>query len=293
MLLFGGADASRVRGDTWAWSPRRLEWTAIAAAGPPARTFPAMVFDGARGEIVLFGGNRVLFGPDDEWNTLLGDTWVLRGNRWEQRHVRGPGARAEAAIAYDGRRERVVLFGGYVRTPTGRTRLGDTWEWDGDRWQQVASSGPEPRNGAALAFDARRGTIVLSGGPPAFVAPDAWEWDGRSWRVAAPPHPAPRFNPVMTWHARMGAVLRFGGWTGAVRAADTWVRADAGWQPVHAEGPPARNHAAMAYDVRRGRAVLFGGHDGELVFGDTWEFDGSRWHRMAETPPQPRVRNHH
>lgn len=293
VLLFGGADASRVLGGTYAWDPDRRRWTAVTEVGPAPRTFPVMAFDEAHGEVVLFGGNRVLFGAAEEWNTLLDDTWVLRGSRWEQRQVRGPGPRAEAAMAYDRRRERIVLFGGYLRTPDGRTRLGDTWEWDGERWEQVASSGPQPRNGSALAFDERTGTMVLSGGPPAFVPPETWEWDGRTWRVAAPPHPSPRFNPVVTYHAGLGGLLRFGGWTGTERAADTWIRTAAGWRAIDRAGPSARNHSAIAYDARRGRAVLFGGHDGELVFGDTWEFDGRDWRRVAATAPERRVENHH
>ena len=114
VVLFGGADAASVRGDTWAWDGDRQLWAPMAGSGPPPRTFPAMTFDGTRGEIVLFGGNRVLFGRDDEWDTLLGDTWVLRDGGWHRRDGHGPAPRAEAAMAYDRRRGRVVLFGGYV-----------------------------------------------------------------------------------------------------------------------------------------------------------------------------------
>jgi len=38
------------------------------------------------------------------------------------------------ALAYDSRRERVVLYGGSNGTQT----FGDTWEWDGANWRQVA-----------------------------------------------------------------------------------------------------------------------------------------------------------
>ena len=235
----------------------------------------------------------MLFGRDDEWDTLLGDTWVLRDGGWHRRDVRGPAPRAEAAMAYDRRRGRVVLFGGYVRTPDGRTRLGDTWEWDGERWEEKVASGPPPRNGGALAFDERRGRLVLSGGPPAFVTPETWEWDGRAWRAFPPPHPSARFNPVMVSHDGIGALVRFGGWTGTERAADTWLLTGDGWHELTIPGPPPRNHSGMAYDARRQRIVLFGGHDGDRVFGDTWEFDGRQWVQVKRTPPQMRVDNGH
>jgi hypothetical protein len=294
VVLYGGADASHVRQDTWAWDGPQRHWALITTDGPGSRTFPAMAFDETRGEIVLFGGNRVLFGPaTNDGATFLDDTWVLRGNRWVRQSARGPSARAEAAMAYDPRRRRSVLFGGYSSTVDGRVRFGDTWEWDGERWQLVATEGPAPRNGAALAFDETRGRLVLSGGPPALVGPESWEWDGQSWRQSPEQPPPGRFNPVMTYHGGLKALLRFGGWTGNVRAGDTWIGRRGEWREARGPSPSPRNHAAMAYDSHRSRAVLFGGHDGDFVFGDTWEFDGKAWLQVGRAVPERRVENNH
>jgi hypothetical protein len=292
-ILVAGADERAVRADSWTWDHHRRDWRQLSAGGPPGRTFPALAYDGARDETVLFGGNRVLFGsgtPDSAG--FLDDTWVLRGSVWLRRDVTGPSARAEAATAYDSSRQRIVLFGGYAQTGSGRTRYGDTWEWDGMRWSLMATTGPAPRNGAALAYDDKSGVIVLSGGPPALVGADAWEWDGRSWRRRTDSPPA-RFNPSLVYHGRLQALLRFGGWTGTARTADTWLGVDGHWQQLQVPGPPARNHAAMAYDAERGRAVLFGGHDGERVFGDTWEFGANRWIETRSAVPQRRIDNGH
>ncbi|MGD9902239.1 MAG: kelch repeat-containing protein [Vicinamibacterales bacterium] len=293
VVLFGGADEGAVRSDTWGWRAADRRWHRLAVDGPSPRTFAAMAYDSARGQIILFGGNRVLFGAGDEWQTVLGDTWVFDGERWQRRDAPGPAPRAEAAIAYDPRRDRIVLFGGYGRAADGRVRYGDTWEWDGREWRQVASDGPPPRNGGALAYDERRQVTALSGGPPSLVDPQTWEWDGAAWRAAAGPPPSARFNPVMTYHAGLGGLLRFGGWTGTARDSDTWVRDGGTWRQLTRSGPAARNHAAMAYDTARGVALLFGGHDGTAVFGDTWEFDGQDWRAVASTPPRRRVDNGH
>lgn len=294
VVLYGGADESRVRQDTWAWDGLQRHWRLVATDGPGSRTFPAMAFDEARGEILLFGGNRVLFGAGtNDPSTVLDDTWVFRGNKWLRLTAPGPSARAEAAMAYDPLRGRAVLFGGYSNTVDGRIRLGDTWEWDGERWQMLATAGPAPRNGAAIAFDEARGRVVLSGGPPAFVNPETWEWDGQSWRQSPEPSPPGRFNPVMVYHAGLKALLRFGGWTGSARAADTWIRRDGVWREVRGRSPSPRNHAGMAYDSFRSRTVLFGGHDGDFVFGDTWEFDGKAWRQVSHHAPQRRVLNKH
>jgi hypothetical protein len=293
-VLFGGADASRVRNDTWAWRGNTREWTLVTDSGPAPRTFPALAFDERRREFVLFGGNRVLFGEPRDWDTLLDDTWVLRGATWTRRSPRrNPVARAEAAIAYDAARRRIVLFGGYSQTDQGRERLGDTWEWDGEQWSLASTAGPAPRNGAAMVFDPSCRCVVLSGGPPAFVDEKTWQWDGRSWQVSGSGHPPARFNPAMVYHGALNAIVRFGGWTGQARAGDTWMRSRGEWREAADRGPSGRNHAAMSYDSSRGRAVLFGGHDGEFVFGDTWEFDGSTWHLVRATAPQRRVQNHH
>ena len=64
-------------------------------------------------------------------------------------------------MAYDRGRQRVVLFGGYERTPDARVRLGDTWEWDGTGWTLASTTGPAPRNGAVMAYDERLGRVVF------------------------------------------------------------------------------------------------------------------------------------
>jgi hypothetical protein len=68
--LFGGVGAGSVLlGDTWsraggAWSQ------ALPAASPTARRCPALAFDAARGQILLFGGAGA--------TANLGDTWSYR-----------------------------------------------------------------------------------------------------------------------------------------------------------------------------------------------------------------------
>jgi hypothetical protein len=292
VVMYGGADERQIRGDTWAWDVNARQWQQLATEGPPPRSFPSFAYDAARNEAVLFGGNRVLFGTEADRDTILGDTWVWRGGRWSQRIVDGPHARSEAALAYDRKRRRVVLFGGYHRDGSRTVRLGDTWEWDGTSWTAVAASGPEPRSGAAMAYDEGRKRVVLFGGSGR--PPGTWEWNGRAWRrlesAGAPPS---LFNPAMTFDRRSGALLRFGGWTGSARIAETWLLHPAGWTMVDASGPVARNHAAVVFDRRRGRALLFGGHDGEFVFGDVWEWAGRAWTRVLDEAPRRRVNNGH
>jgi hypothetical protein len=65
-------------------------------------------------------------------------------------------------MTFDAQRGRTLLFGGYNFGLGGE--LGDTWEYDGN-WQRVtAATPPSPRGNHAMAYDLRRGLVVLFSG---------------------------------------------------------------------------------------------------------------------------------
>ncbi len=289
VLLFGGADEKQVRGDFWEWNGK--QWRLIATNGPQPRTFPAMAYDNARNRVVLFGGNRVLFGAENDTATFLQDMWEWDGTRWHELKIATPPARAEANMVYDSARKRVVLFGGYQIAFGQMQRLGDTWQWDGKQWLQIEMSGPSPRNGAALVYDSVRERMLLFGGSGA--SGETWEFAHEQWREIKPVLVEGRFNSAMAFDSKRNDVIRFGGWNGNTRVDDTWRFRNESWQRLALAGPEARNHAALVYDRKRQRLVLFGGHDGEKVFGDTWEYDGKQWVRAAYHAPRVRLDNGH
>ena len=93
-------------------------------------------------------------------SSLILVTTAVASVEWEQTAPRPP-ARAGHALAYDGARGRVVLFGGNVSIGY----LGDTWEWNGTAWTNVTpATGSPARSGHALAYDGSRGRMVLFGG---------------------------------------------------------------------------------------------------------------------------------
>ena len=80
-------------------------WIQVSPTRSPSPRFaPAMAYDSAHGQVVLFGG----FGSD-----FLGDTWIWDGINWTQKFPAGnaPPPRAVHAMAYDAARGQVVLFG--------------------------------------------------------------------------------------------------------------------------------------------------------------------------------------
>lgn len=297
IILFGGADASQVCDDTWEWNGNH--WIQISLTGPGPRTFPAMAYDSVRKKVVLFGGNRVLFGSDQDKNTMLNDTWEWDGERWTEIKVSSPPPRAEAAMAFDSRRGRTVLFGGYSHSQEGMKRLGDTWEWDGIEWMQQKVTGPAPRNGAAQVYDVAREKIVLFGGrTQKEVSGETWAWDGKRWVEHRAALTQGRFNCVMAYDEARQKVIRFGGRYGGKPVGDTWEYDGQTWRLLSSAGPTERNHTAMTYDAQHKKIILFGGHDfGRQdvvsVFGDTWEWNGDGWLQKDVGKVQERVDNGH
>lgn len=134
-VVFGGMGVARPPtppppfGDVWEFDGRA--WTKIATTGGPSpRHSAGATYDSKRGRVLIFGG----FGADG----MLGDLWSWNGTAWTKladASPNGPEPRAMGYIAYDRKRDRVVLFGGRKGWPND---LNDTWEWDGSRWRRVA-----------------------------------------------------------------------------------------------------------------------------------------------------------
>ena len=140
-VLFGGYSYGGPLGDTWTWDG--TDWTKRAPAhAPPARSFMGMGFDDGHGQAVVFGGT-----PQGN-EEALDDTWTWDGTDWTQRFPRhAPTTRLGPALAFDGLRSDMVLFGGF--DPNNAGYLDDTWTWDGTDWTTHldASIDLNPRSG--------------------------------------------------------------------------------------------------------------------------------------------------
>ncbi|MDX9999768.1 MAG: kelch repeat-containing protein [Polyangia bacterium] len=167
VILFGGADlANHFFGDTWELDPSNATWEEIPGLpAPGARQLPTLVWDSEVAAAVLFGGNL----PSE----MLNDTWLYRGGQWEELVTeRRPPARAQAVLAFDEFRRRVILFGGsYWMGIPGENPLGDTWELRWEAWELGwhelgTADSPAPRECAAGAFNPRWRSMVLLGGIP-------------------------------------------------------------------------------------------------------------------------------
>ncbi|MGH2691577.1 MAG: hypothetical protein ACRDHM_03645, partial [Actinomycetota bacterium] len=250
-LLFGGnVDTLDFPGprqiydaaDTWTWDG--TDWTEQhPATSPPARDHATMVYDEARGEVVLFGGAASGFAK--------GDTWTWDGTTWTEEHpVSSPPERFAAAMTYDPINQEVVLFGGSMSKSEGWYE--DTWTWDGTNWtEETPATIPPPAAYATMAYDPRSESSILFGGCQncyGLAYGETWAWDGVDWTV---------HEPAKAPFARTNVTTLSG---------DTWV-----------EGGVVRSRPMMLFGGRRPvlkpSGALASYDEGTGFTADLWAFN--------------------
>jgi len=265
--------------------PPQPTWTQVCSSTTPQfGNFPAMAYDAAQAQIVLFGGQN----PID--NTSSNETWTWNGTSWTQSFpATPPPARSAQAMAYDAGHNQIVMFGGSV----GGLIANDTWVWDGSTWtQMLPATSPSPRLEAAMVYDDTLHEILLIGGSngsPSGLA-ETWAWDGTNWTMLVAP-PVARTNFGAAYDYTRDETVVFGGKSQGVYLADTELFNDSIWtSSTPVPSPPIpRQDDRLAFDVALGQTVLFGGA-GPLntpAYNDTWTWNGTSWTQSfpATSPP--------
>jgi hypothetical protein len=164
-----------------------------------------------------------------------------RGGWMEIHPKHTPGRRAISAVAYDSARHRLVLFGGisdWIGSSFYYER--DTWEWDGNDWIQMKpQTSPPARAGHMMAYDEKRGVVVMFGGEDksgSYMFNDTWIWDGKNWSQMSPTgYPMGRRGGQMFYDPETERIVLTGGFyyaTGKVFTAvnDTWAWNGKDWE---------------------------------------------------------------
>lgn len=251
VVLFGGTESSNLRADTWEYDG--AAWRLAATTGPAARRGHKLIYDPLRRRTLLIGGYTGSSGPIE--------TWAWDGATWRLLDDVGPSftlsvqAGLETGAAFDASRGRAVLF----------LSNGETWEFDAAAgWQRIATTGPAPRRGMAMAYDPVRRRVVLFGGVIGTTRQsDTWEWDGTEWRSLPIAGPTARSEARMDWDPGAQRLILFGGaGSGGTRVRDTWALSGQTWTqilPAAPTSPATGSGNAMVFDAARQRAILFGG----------------------------------
>lgn len=189
----------------------------------PPMAAAAMAVNTGTAETYLFAGevsgavSNTLWRFDGSWHPV------------DVSNQRKPSARFGAAMTYDSRRDRLVVFSGTDRSlsmPDVLTAsgIGEIWEFDGRVWTAIPTSGgPAATAFSELVYDQARGISVLFGGARSNTAtpdPDlvyhneTWGWDGTAWTAlctgACTPPPARAFH-AMTYNSAAESIFMFGG----------------------------------------------------------------------------------
>jgi hypothetical protein len=183
------------------------------------------------------------------------------------------------AFPYETGNQALLMFGGLM--DGGEVPLGDTWIWDGTKWNRHdQANGPSRRNAAAMC-EGPDGTLVMFGGLNAgAMLSDTWVWSNYAWELKTPiTSPPARDLHAMAFDATRGVVVMFGGTDAAgAQRNDTWEWDGSTWtQVVSAFPPAAREGHVMAFHPSNGFVYMLGGWTGGFtpISNQVWVYDGS------------------
>jgi len=257
----------------------------------PADLYPRepSLLDPRDGTVRIWGGT---IGTDDAWAHQL---WRFAPNEsphWSVLDLPGtvPRVRWGAAFAYDLRRNRWLMFGGYaprVDTTGAREVASELWALElgpPARWTLVsgAAASPHPRlnSSTSATYDAIHDQLIVFGstqGPTETGSSELWSFPlgtPGGWRRLTPSGRAPhaRVDASATWDPARDRVLIFGGdwirtssFEPVFRAlGDTWAVGlgdSAHWDSLETNGGgrfTSEGHFAALDEVRGGMSVIGG-----------------------------------
>jgi hypothetical protein len=249
----------------------------------PARASFATAYDPIGKKVVAFGGL-------DANGHIFNDTWLFDGRSWRKAttHV-APGARFAATMAYDGKIQKLVLFGGTA----GMGRFNDTWLWDGatSTWQAAYPAHvPQPATNAMLFTEPVSGHAYMFGGSHhKFYSRDTFKWTGTDWKLLSPPDsPFPRAGGIAVADPVQKNVLVFGGVSDIWITQNTWTWRGGDWtEQSPAAQPDTLSFTTGAYDATRSEVIVFGGDSGGVDEDGTWAWDSANWTQLAPVTSPP------
>ena len=173
--------------------------------------------------------------------------------------------------------------------------VGETWRFDGDSWNLLATGGPTILAGHGIASDVLRERIVLFGGVFAdgTYSNETWEFNGVSWaRITTANAPSPRAEMIVGYDVVGGEVVLFGGTlaSGAL-SAETWTYNGVDWTlRTPAVAPTPRSGATFASSLN-GPGLLFGGLEApDVQSAETWLYAQRNWQLVPGPGPSARYR---
>ncbi len=272
-VLFGGqptpgdyAGGTTFLDETWTWDASG--WKLLHPAhSPSSRSHPALVYDAARGVVLLQGG-YVGNGP-------ISDTWSWDGSDWKQLVPPGvlnvgPGF---PNAAYDPVRKSVLMQPESGPCPC--TYTTSLWNWDGANWTKLTTTGPRPLAAGgegpyfAMAYLPTIKSAVVYGNLQS--GPATWVVDGaNNWTQVNTTTGTASASYSMALDERRGVIVLIG------NLGDAWTFDGTKWTAIASVSGVPAGGSVTAFDSARGLIIHFGGSA-----HDMWTWDGARWTRAG------------
>ncbi len=203
-----------------------------------------------------------------------------------------PPSRAFHQMIYDNTRKLIVMFGGQSGSFSTTEDemlpanfLNDTWEFNGDAWQQVITPiNPDLAEGYGMTFDVNRSVTVLIGGRQESGTGNrfakTWEFDGSDWKLLTPTNELPAQSfPLLAFHPHQKDIFLFSGF----QLSDIWRYDGQSWTLFPSQVPPLMRGSPIAKVVyfEQTDAFIFTNLEGETqIFApfreDKWRLLPSR-----------------
>jgi putative cell wall-binding protein len=300
--------ASVAAGSAQAASAAPIWSTANPQHSPPIDS-SAVAFDGATGQLVLFGTSFNAAGcPPDITRTWDGGNWA------DHQQVNAPDDRVSPTMGYDAATKQVVMFGGTAQgcgAPPGQggslAAIADTWTWNGSIWvQQHPATVPQSEEGGCAAYDTQTQQYIMYGGyapggnGPGDPDAESWQWTGTNWTRLTPAATPPAGWCEMTYDpVRKVIVMLVTEAFTAASAADngandvleTWLWNGTDWDRA-ADLPTSSSVEALSFDPDTSGDVTYIQQVTPCSAATcpetdaTWSFDGSTWTQTSTNTPQ-------
>ena len=213
----------------------------------------------------------------------------------------------DGALAYNGLRHRLWLYGGKGDDDVNHSEL---WSFDlaARRWELIPPDGPQPpaREDHTLVLDGANDQLVLFGGEDGVTSSETWvfELGSRRWRDVTSPSAPALEGHVAIYDPRDQRMIVHGGmrrrddereleenlWALDLRR-DTPGQGSWSKLTTHGRQPDARREHEGVYDERRHRMLIFGGRQrsNSSYLCDVWTLDlaSATWQELETHGERP------
>lgn len=276
LVVYGGNSNSSSRilfNQIWEWDGHN--WSEPINGIAEGRSSHVLLFDPSQKKSIFFGGVSSEGLVNHEVSLWDGKQWIPSGD--------GPSPRYSPAIAYDVKRDVIVLFSGYSNGDD------ELWECNKGIWKEVIipeGDQPSSRVRSQMAYDYVNEVVLLFGGySNGQSVGDIWQWDGNKWKELQIDGPGERNNHVMVSDKDRKRIVLFGGKNRQQNKlyGDTWEWDGEKWEKKSDTGPEPRDMTAAAYDENLKEVILFGGRNKDRKsLGDMWRWNGTEWQKINE-----------